>query len=138
MTLPSGRAPGRQQPGGRLPGGLSHPRPANHRSFHEQDIFRLRHRQAGLAAYAWISLHQEADLVEFTEKTRVPQLNAMAELELNGTQTSLQLLHAMLARNPQELQATLQSIDEKRKHMVEVLGAFRQAAVGDRRLLERR
>ena len=79
---------------------------------------------AALAVYAWVSLHQAAEKAAFTEKNRVAQLNAMAELELNVTQTSLQLRHAMLARNPQELQDTLNYIGEKRKHMDELLGAF--------------
>jgi methyl-accepting chemotaxis protein len=79
---------------------------------------------AALAVYAWVSLHQAADLAQFTEKNRVAQLNAMAELELNVTQVSLQIRHAMLSRNPQELQDTLQYIGEKRKHMDELLGAF--------------
>ncbi len=79
---------------------------------------------AALAVFAWSSLHQAADMADFTAKNRVPQLNAMAELELNVTQTSLQLRHAILARNPQELQDTLNYIGEKRKHMDEVLGDF--------------
>ena len=79
---------------------------------------------AALAVYAWVSLHQAADLADFTENNRVPQLNTMAELELSVTQVSLQIRHAMLSRNPQELQATLQYIGEKRKHMDELLGAF--------------
>ena len=29
---------------------------------------------ASLAVYAWVSLHQAADLAEFTEKNRVAQL----------------------------------------------------------------
>ena len=79
---------------------------------------------AGLAMYAWVSLHQAADLAEFTEKNRVPQLSAMDELQLNVTQVSLQIRHAILARNPQELQETLQYIGDKRKHMDQVLGDF--------------
>jgi len=138
MTLPRARAPGRQPPGvGVFP--VVCPIRAQQvigRSMNKSSSgFGIARRLyavsaavslalAALAAYAWISLHQAADLAEFTEKTRVPQLNAMAELELNVTQTSLQLRHAMLARNPQELQAALQSIGEKRKHMDELLAAF--------------
>jgi len=79
---------------------------------------------AALAVYAWVSLHEAAEAAAFTEKNRVAQLNAMAELELNVTQTSLQLRHAILARNPQELQDTLNYIGDKRKHMDQVLGDF--------------
>jgi methyl-accepting chemotaxis protein len=79
---------------------------------------------AALAVYAWVSLHHAAELATFAEKNRVPQLEAMAELELNVTQISLQIRHAILARNPQELQETLSYIGEKRKHMDGVLGDF--------------
>ena len=50
---------------------------------------------AALAVYAWVSLHQAAELANFTEKNRVPQLAAMSELELNVTQVSLQIRHAL-------------------------------------------
>jgi methyl-accepting chemotaxis protein len=76
---------------------------------------------AGLAAYAWVSLHNTASLASFTEQNRVLQLNAMAELELNVTQVSLQLRHAILARDPQELQATLQYIGDKHQQMDQLL-----------------
>ena len=79
---------------------------------------------AALAVYAWVSLHQAAELANFTEKNRVPQLAAMSELELNVTQVSLQIRHAILARNPKELQDTLQYIADKRRHMDELLGAY--------------
>ncbi|NWF46823.1 HAMP domain-containing protein [Hydrogenophaga sp. D2P1] len=72
---------------------------------------------AALGVYAYTSLNQAADLAGFTGSTRVPQLNAVAELELNVTQVSLQIRHAILARNPQELQETLAYITNKRKHM---------------------
>ncbi|MDO9031969.1 MAG: methyl-accepting chemotaxis protein [Hydrogenophaga sp.] len=72
---------------------------------------------AALGVYAYTSLNQAADLAGFTGSTRVPQLNAVAELELNVTQVSLQIRHAILARNPQELQETLAYITNKRQHM---------------------
>lgn len=62
---------------------------------------------AALAVFSYISLRASSDLADFTEKNRVPQLQAMSELELNVTQVSLQIRHAILARNPQELQSTL-------------------------------
>jgi methyl-accepting chemotaxis protein len=79
---------------------------------------------AALALYAYFSLHQAADLADHTETDRVPQLEAMTELELNVTQVSLQIRHAILARNAQELDSTLTYISDKRKHMDEVLGGF--------------
>ncbi|MGS5089636.1 methyl-accepting chemotaxis protein [Hydrogenophaga sp. A37] len=79
---------------------------------------------AALGVYAYTSLHQAADLAGFTESTRVPQVSAMAEMELNVTQVSLQIRHSILARNPQELQETLAYITDKRKHMDEALSAY--------------
>ena len=77
-----------------------------------------------LALYAHFSLNDAAAQAEHTKTNRVPQLQAMAELELNVTQVSLQIRHSILARNPQELNDTLNYIGDKRKHMVEVLAAF--------------
>jgi methyl-accepting chemotaxis protein len=79
---------------------------------------------AALGVYAYTSLNQAADLAGFTGSTRVPQLNAVAELELNVTQVSLQIRHAILARNPQELQETLAYITNKRRHMDEAFSAY--------------
>ncbi|MDQ7746929.1 methyl-accepting chemotaxis protein [Hydrogenophaga pseudoflava] len=77
-----------------------------------------------LAVYAHFSLNDAAAQADHTKTDRVPQLQAMAELELNVTRVSLQIRHAMLARNPQELNDTLNYIGEKHKHMDEVLAAF--------------
>jgi len=79
---------------------------------------------AALGVYAFITLHDASDLADFTEANRVPQLNAMAELELNVTQVSLQIRHGILARNPQELQDTLTYIAGKHKNMDELLATF--------------
>ncbi len=79
---------------------------------------------AALAVFAHFSLTSVSDKAAFTQTTRVPQLEAISELELNVTQVSLQLRHAMLSRNEQELHATLQVIGEKQQHMNEVLAGF--------------
>jgi len=81
---------------------------------------------AALGVYAYVTLHNASDLAAFTEENRVTQLNAMAELELNVTQVSLQVRHAMLARNPQELQETLAYIGSKRQNMAALLSGFEQ------------
>ncbi len=59
-------------------------------------------------------------------KTNVPQVQAIAELELNVTRTSLQLRHAILARNPEELGAALADIAEKQKALYAKLDEFGQ------------
>jgi len=77
-----------------------------------------------LGVYAYTSLHAAGDLAKFTEQDRVPQLQAMAELELNVTQVSLQLRHAILSRTPAERDETLAYIGAKRQHMDGVLKEF--------------
>ncbi|WP_332742722.1 methyl-accepting chemotaxis protein [Hydrogenophaga sp.] len=79
---------------------------------------------AALGMYAYTTLNEAADLAGFTESTRVPQLNTMADMELSVTQVSLQIRHAILARNAQELQETLAYIANTRKHMDESLSAY--------------
>lgn len=81
---------------------------------------------AALGAYAFIQLGSVSRLADNTEHMRVAQLKAMAELELNVTQVSLQLRHAILARTPEELASTLAYIVDKRKGMGTVLDGFEQ------------
>jgi methyl-accepting chemotaxis protein len=79
---------------------------------------------AALGAYAYASLNDAARLAGFTESARVPQLNTMADMELSVTQVSLQIRHAILARDAQELQSTLAYIADKRRHMDDALRAY--------------
>ncbi len=79
---------------------------------------------AALGAFAYINLSDAADLADNTEKIRVPQLEAMAKLELNVTQVSLQIRHSILSRTPQELDETLNYIGAKRTSMDETLATF--------------
>ena len=51
----------------------------------------------------------------------------MADLELNVTRASLQLRHAMLARNPAELQQTLTDIADKRRAIEALMSAYEAA-----------
>lgn len=79
-----------------------------------------------LASFAYISLAAVDENALFTKEHRVPELAAMAELELNVTQVSLQIRHAILARNPKQLEETLEYINEKRRHMDDVLNAYEE------------
>ncbi|CAM8636828.1 Tar Methyl-accepting chemotaxis protein [Comamonadaceae bacterium] len=81
---------------------------------------------AGMAAFSYVSLKSISQKADFTQAVRVPQLEAMAELELSVTRVSLQLRHAILSRNEQEMGATLQYIGEKQLHMNKVLADFEQ------------
>lgn len=60
-----------------------------------------------LACTVWIMMGQVTAAADRINHTNVPQLQHIAELELNVTRTSLQVRHAILSRNPQELDATL-------------------------------
>jgi nitrogen fixation/metabolism regulation signal transduction histidine kinase len=77
-----------------------------------------------LGVYAYASLHAAGELAKFTEENRVPQLQSMSELELNVTQVSLQLRHAILSRTPAERAETMAYIGAKRQHMDELLKTF--------------
>ena len=60
-----------------------------------------------LAATVWIMMGRVVAAADRINETNVPQLQTIAELELNVTRTSLQVRHAILSRNAQELGATL-------------------------------
>jgi methyl-accepting chemotaxis protein len=70
---------------------------------------------------------------EEVRSMRAPQLVVIADIELNVTRASLQVRHAMLARNPQELQSTLADIEARVKHIqlqVEAYIAGEQSEAG--------
>jgi methyl-accepting chemotaxis protein len=57
---------------------------------------------------------------------RVPQLQRIAEIELNVTRASLQLRHAMLARTPEEANAALADVAEKKRLLDSKIQEFGQ------------
>ena len=78
-----------------------------------------------VAVTVWFMMGKVTMAADRINQTNVPQLQRIAELELNVTRTSLQVRHAMLARNPQELAATLADIGEKKQKLyaeLKVLG----------------
>ncbi|WP_345064903.1 methyl-accepting chemotaxis protein, partial [Acidovorax lacteus] len=82
-----------------------------------------------LATVCWVAWLQLTDVVRLTEeasRNRVAQMGRIAALELNVTRASLQVRHAMLARTPQERDAALQDIGEKRQAIDSTLQAFSQ------------
>ena len=85
----------------------------------------------GTALYAFVSLQGVSRATDRTEKVLVPQLDRMAHVELTVTRVSLQLRHAILSRNAQELQATLEDIGHKRKDMLSTLQDFEKALSTD-------
>ena len=61
--------------------------------------------------------------------TVVPQLQRIAEIELNVTRASLQLRHAILARTPEEKAAALADVTERKRLVDDRLLEFGKAAV---------
>ncbi len=84
-----------------------------------------------MAAFSWSRLDDLHNLTLDTEKIRVPQLQRVADIELNVTRVSLQLRHALLVRNDEDLKATLADISAKRKHIEETLQAYGGALTTD-------
>jgi methyl-accepting chemotaxis protein len=80
-----------------------------------------------VATAVWAMMSNAMFAAERVVQVNVPQLQTIAELELNVTRTSLQLRHAILARNPEELKATLDDIGEKRTLLNKRLEDFGKA-----------
>ena len=78
----------------------------------------------GVAAATWLQLTHVSQLSEQVGSSRVPQLQRVADVELDVTRVSLQIGHAMLVKTPADLAATLSDIGDKRKHMDNTMQAF--------------
>jgi methyl-accepting chemotaxis protein len=72
---------------------------------------------AGVAIFAYLELQVVVRDADYIAERRVPQMQRIADVELDITRTSLQLRHAMLSRTPEERAATLADIAEKRKQI---------------------
>jgi methyl-accepting chemotaxis protein len=66
-----------------------------------------------IAVFSFFQLKEVKETARHAEKVRVRQLGYAAATELNVTRISLQLRHAILARNPAEMQAALSDIKDK-------------------------
>ncbi len=69
---------------------------------------------AGVAGFAYLRMDGVIESAIRTKTVRASQLAMMAQVELNVTRMSLQLRHAMLARNAQERSAALDDIAAKK------------------------
>ena len=79
---------------------------------------------AAVATFAYIEMQiviRDADRIA---EQRVPQMQRVAGIELDITRTSLQLRHAMLARTPEELAATLADVGKLRQRIAEEFNAY--------------
>ena len=78
----------------------------------------------GIGTLAAVKLNHIQGMAERAEKARAPQTRAMADTELHITRASLQLRHAMLARDAQERQAALDAIAAHRKAVDEAVRGY--------------
>ncbi len=79
---------------------------------------------AGLAITVWVLLSAEARQAQEINDNRVPQLQRISEIELDVTRSSLQVRHAILARSPEELNATIADILSKKETLEKTLTEF--------------
>ena len=77
-----------------------------------------------LAAYAFSSLRESSQIAHRTQTDRLKQLNAIAAVELDITRMSLQLRHAMLARNAEERREALSDIAAKHERVGRILKEY--------------
>ena len=84
-----------------------------------------------MAVAIWFMMSRISDDAESIRTANVPQLQRISEMELNVTRVSLQLRHAILARNPQELETTLADISEKRKTITAAMEGLGQGMFDD-------
>ena len=86
---------------------------------------------AAVAVAIWFMMSRISDDADSVRTANVPQLQRISEMELNVTRVSLQLRHAILARNPQELEATLADIADKRKTIAGAMEGLGQGMFDD-------
>jgi len=77
-----------------------------------------------LAVTVWTLLGSVAKDAQTVASLRTPQLQHIANIQLNVTRASLQLRHAILARNPSELSTALADVADKKKVLEAELAAF--------------
>jgi methyl-accepting chemotaxis protein len=84
-----------------------------------------------LAMAVWVMLSQVNEHAATVQRTRVPQLQRIGELELNVTRASLQMRHAILARTPTEMATALADVAERKKMLDSKLAEFGRSMVTD-------
>lgn len=77
-----------------------------------------------LAVLVWLMMNRTASHAESVKEKITPQLEAIADIELNVTRASLQLRHAILARTPQEQATALADVSGKKTFLDARLVAF--------------
>ena len=86
---------------------------------------------AGIAWFTAIEMRVVIDDASSIRDQRVPQLQRASALELDLTRVSLQVRHALLARTPEELAATLADVDVLRRRMAQTQAEYGKAVRND-------
>jgi methyl-accepting chemotaxis protein len=82
----------------------------------------------GVLSYSYKQTEAAAGTAVEIREINLAQLGRIAAVELNITRVSLQLRHAMLARDAQERTTSLNDIAEKRRLIGEALKDYEKAA----------
>lgn len=82
-------------------------------------------------AFTYQQLNAVVARASRAEDNRVPQLHAIASVELNVTRVSLQLRHGMLARTPEEKNAALDDIAAKRRLIEQAVNDYETRLFSD-------
>lgn len=82
---------------------------------------------AGVVVFAYLELQVVVRDADYIAERRFPQMQRIADIELDITRTSLQLRHAMLSRTPEERAATLADVAEKRKQIALRMAEYEKA-----------
>jgi methyl-accepting chemotaxis protein len=82
----------------------------------------------GISVFAFVELGVIVRDADRIGEERVPQMQRAAAIEIDVTRVSLQIRHAMLARNPTELSATLSSVATLRQRVETTLAEYTKAA----------
>jgi methyl-accepting chemotaxis protein len=82
-----------------------------------------------LAVIVWVMTSREASSAQEVADNRVPQLQRIAQIELDVTRASLQLRHAILARSPAERDTALGDSLARLEQVQATMKAFGEANV---------
>jgi methyl-accepting chemotaxis protein len=85
----------------------------------------------GVGVAVWLLLGRIVFAADRVQRVNVPQLQRIAELELNVTRVSLQVRHLMLSKTEAQRTATLADIQEKKRLLERVLHEVGDGMVDD-------
>ncbi|WP_291518923.1 MCP four helix bundle domain-containing protein [Acidovorax sp.] len=82
------------------------------------------------AIACWVMMSRLSADADQVNSTNVPQLQLIAAIELDVTRISLQVRHAIISRNPDELKATLADIETKKTRLIDNMERFGRGMTG--------